>query len=530
MRTPRSLYRQLAVILLVLLLLFAGIHVAITLATSRVYTEAAQQYLHRDLAAHIAAEEVLLDDDGAIRRDALDQAFHLLMVVNPSIEVYLLGPDGVILDYSAPPGRVQLDRVSMEPIRRLRRPDSPLPTRGDDPRNPGRQKIFSVAPILGPNGDADRPLGYLYVVLGSEEMEAAFQRVAGGQIQSLALWATGLSLAVALLAGLGLFRFVTRRLRRLDVDMREFEAGGFQALPVAAGTGTAHDPGSAEAADGVESHEGDEIERLRHTFETMARRIVAQLEELERMDALRRELLVGVFHDLRTPLANVQGYLDTLHMKQETVSPEDRRRFLAVALRQSEQLGRLVDGLFELAKLDSTEVELEPEPMSMTELVQDVAQDHRLRAAEREIELEAELPRAPARVVADLAMIERLLSNLLGNALRFTPRGGRIRLTLEEMPGEPENGGGIRLTVSDTGAGIPPEEIGRIFDRYYKRSGAHDERGERGEAGSGLGLAIARRVVELHGGTIRCDSTVGKGTVFTVRLPTEARPPRPTAS
>jgi two-component system, OmpR family, sensor kinase len=512
----RSLYGQLALILLVLLLLFAGTHVAITLATDRVYTEVAQQVLHRDLAAHIAAEEVLLDEDGAIRRDALDNAFHMLMVVNPSIEVYLLAPDGAILDYSAPPGRVRLDRVDLGPVNRFLTGETSLPTRGDDPRNPGRRKIFSAAPVTGPGGagpGAGGPLlGYLYVVLGGEETEAAFERVAGGRIRRLALWTTGLSLALALLAGLGLFWVVTRRLRRLDVDMRRFAESGFAALP--GGTGIHEETPFPGPATAVET--GDEIERLRATFDGMARRIVSQLDELERMDAERRELLVGVFHDLRTPLANVQGYLDTLTLKQDTVSPEDRRHYLAVALRQSEQLGRLVDGLFELAKLDSTAVELHPEPMSMTELVQDVAQEHRLSAAEKEIALEVELPRAPAPVVADLALVERLLTNLLGNALRFTPRGGSTRLHLEALPDPPEGDGGVRLTVADTGPGIPEEEIDRIFDRYYKSAGVH------GESGSGLGLAIARRVVELHGGTIRCDSRVGEGTVFTVWLPAGA--------
>lgn len=484
------LYRKLAGVLLVLLLAFAAVGVGITLATTRAYSEAAQQWLYRDLAGQIVTQE-LLTEQGEVRREALEEVFHTLMVVNPSLELYLLDREGRILDYSAPPGRVHRSRVSLEPIRALLEGRETLPILGDDPRARVRRKIFSVAPLEA----AGRTAGYLYVILESEEEDAAFRQVAGSPILRLALWALALSLLSSLLAGLWLFRLLTRRLRRLSTAMKAFEASGFTAAP---------EPGQTPPA----GPRGDEIDQLQGAFHRMAERIVRQIGELRRMDASRRELVAQVSHDLRTPLAHMQGYLDTLQLKEESLSEDERRECLEIALRQTEQLGRLVDELFELAKLDAGTAELRGERISLTELAQDAVQELQLAARDSGIELELDLPRAPAFVHADPSRIQRVLDNLLDNALRCTPRGGRITVSVRAETDR------VTLRVTDTGKGIPPEELPHVFDRFYRRGEGPSPGG-----GAGLGLTIAQRIVDLHGGEIHCRSRVGEGTELTVTLP-----------
>lgn len=221
------------------------------------------------------------------------------------------------------------------------------------------------------------------------------------------------------------------------------------------------------------------------------------------MDSIRRELVANVSHDLRTPLTTMQGYMETLLMKEDTLSAEEKHQYLQTALSHSRRLNELVSELFELAKLDSCETIIYSEPFCIGELVQDICQQYQLRAQQRSIELRTELsPHAPL-VYGDIGMIQRVLENLLENGLRHTPEHGSITVavTLET--------GNVMVRVTDTGTGIPEEEVPHIFDRCYTVDKQRSISG-----GSGLGLAIARRVIELHGNCISVDSRMNEGTTF----------------
>lgn len=301
------------------------------------------------------------------------------------------------------------------------------------------------------------------------------------------------AVAFSLLAALIVFRFLTRRLRTLCESIEVFRDGGFSAPLQLAGKGG-----------------GDEIDMLAAVFAEMSERIVCQLEALAQVDARRRELLANVSHDLRTPLASMQGYLETLLLKDGSLTPEERRSYLQVATRHCERLGKLVRDLFELTRLEAHEIRPQPERFPLAELVQDVAQKFELQARKAGQHLVTEIAPEVPMVLADIGMIERVLENLIENAMRYTPAEGTIRVTLQA-----DGGAAVRLCVSDTGKGIATDELANVFDRYYRV-----DRGEPGNAAhAGLGLAITRRIVELHAGTIRAESTPGQGTRFVVELP-----------
>lgn len=483
----RSLYARLAAALLGLLLVAGLLGVALSLFTARRYVDEANQRLHASLATNLVAERILMRD-GELDRAALEHVFHVLMVINPQIECYLLDPGGRVLAFSAPPGHVRRHRVSTGPIEAFLDGPGELPITGDDPRNPGRRKVFSAARIPGPDGGVE---GYLYVVLGGEQYESIAALLRGSYALRLGAGLAGGALLVVLGAGLVLFRLLTRRLRLLASALDRFRARGFaEALPP-----------------GVRSGGGDEIDRLADSYVQMADRIGEQIHQLERTDHLRRELVANVSHDLRTPLAALQGYLETLLIKNGTLKPEEQRRFLDVAARHSARLGRLVGQLFDLARLDAGALQLRPEPFSLAELAQDVVGELQLEAEDRGVRLEADLGRELPFVVGDIGLIERVFANLVENALRHTPLGGTVRVAVarEETL--------VRAVVSDTGCGIPGEDLRHVFERYY-RSARGPDRG-----GAGLGLAIAKKIVELHRGTIEAWSALGAGTKFTVRLP-----------
>ena len=178
-------------------------------------------------------------------------------------------------------------------------------------------------------------------------------------------------------------------------------------------------------------------------------------------------------------------------------------------MKHAVHLGELIGDLFELAKLEANEIKPQLEPFALQELVQDVIHKFELKAQQNDVQLSQHLEEDPPFVYGDIGLIERVLDNLLDNALRHTPRGGSVTVVLTP------HGDKVLLEVVDTGCGIAPQDMPHIFDRFY----APTESGHSGTEGTGLGLAIARHIVELHGGAINANSKLHKGTVFSFDLP-----------
>jgi predicted ATPase/signal transduction histidine kinase len=224
---------------------------------------------------------------------------------------------------------------------------------------------------------------------------------------------------------------------------------------------------------------------------------------------LRRELIANVSHDLRSPLASLRGYIETVLLKEPLLSAADRRGYLEIALRDAQQLQSLIDELFELARLDFDGYRIEAEPVQLGELARDVAQKLGLAAEQRRVRLDLDVDAELGLARADIGLVERALTNLLDNALAHTPSGGRVELSVRAQ------GTSVLLRVSDNGKGIAAEDLPRIFERFYRA----DKSRRRATSGAGLGLTIVKRIVELHGSQIRVDSAVGRGTSFAFSLP-----------
>jgi signal transduction histidine kinase len=478
----RTLYARLAAVLVGLFLLIGLLYVLIMTSTLERYLQELSQLFNRDLAQRILADRGLVAS-GKLDQQALQKTFSAYMEINPSIEIYLLDRTGRILAYSADPGKVKRQRVDLAPIRAFLQ-GGEFPLLGDDPRSHDRRKAFSVTPV---------PAGYLYVVLRGEGYDMAEQAVETRYALRLSLWALAGSLGFGLLTGLLLFHLLTRRLQRLAGVMEAFQQTGF----------TRHE--TALHAVGMA---GDELDRLGYTFDQMARRIIEQWGQLRSQDRLRREMVAQVSHDLRTPLAALDGYLQTLQMKQDELTQEQRREFIAIALKQSQRMIRMVDDLFELARLEAKEMQPAMEPTCLADLLQDVVQKFQLQAGEAGIRLAMARPASLPVVPLDIALIERLLDNLVSNAIEHTPEGGRIDIELTQ------EGRFARVAVLDEGPGISPQDLPRLFDPFYRSRQASMQGGH-----AGLGLAIARRIARLHGGDLQAVNRTGGGSRFTLSVP-----------
>jgi signal transduction histidine kinase len=493
----RTLHGKLSAVLLGLLVLTALLYVPLTLFTSERYRQEANQKLNRTLAAHLVSHLIgknLLRRDARVRQRTQAE-IKQSMVLNPDIEIYILDPNGVILDYSAAPGKVKRARVSLGAIRRFLAGRDPFPIDGDDPRDPARRKIFSAAAIPEDARVKDRLKGYVYIILGGEEAQGVTETLRRSYILRLGLAMTAGTLLFALIAGFYLFATLTRRLRQLASAVERFQ-------PVS------DKPVTSSGAKTLAPSQ-DEIERLAAVFAHLSERVEAQVRALQQADTHRREMVSNVSHDLRTPLAALQGYLETLSMKEGQLTPQEQRNYLDTATRHAERLTRLVSELFELAKLEAREVPLHIEPFSLGELIQDVAQKFQLAAQNNDLRLETDLAADLPFVYADIGMIERVLENLIENALRYTPASGAITLALAPTDGK------IVVEVRDTGRGISEQDLPHIFERYYRVESQPQTPGS-----AGLGLAITRRILELHDTAIQVSSAPDHGTTFTFSLPT----------
>lgn len=219
-------------------------------------------------------------------------------------------------------------------------------------------------------------------------------------------------------------------------------------------------------------------------------------------------MVANISHDLRTPLASLHGYLETLSLKDASLTPQERRRYLGIALDQSRKVGGLAQSLLELVRLEHGFVQPVIEGFSIPDLVQDIFQKFELTAEARAITLTASLPPVVPTVLADLGLIERVLTNLLDNALRHTPPNGEVEVTLAPKSGF------VEVTVSDSGPGISADLREGLFLRAFTIGGARRD--------GGLGLRIVHRILQLHGQEIRLIDVPGRGATFTFALETRA--------
>lgn len=486
----KTLYGKLIFWFFIILVIITGIFIALTTITVPMYQQEVTQKLHEQLATNLVKENLLLKEK-EINQPALKHIFHNLMVVNPAIEVYLTDNKGKILSYSAPPGKVKKTYINLTPVLDFIEKRKKLPIMGDNPRDFTGQKVFSAAKII--NNKIHE--GYLYIVLGGEEYDSVVNMLQGSYILQLSAKTLAASFVITLLVGVFIFNLITRRLRYLSNIMEKFKKSDFQ-----------HQIDLPERFDG---RPVDEVDQIGTTLREMSERIIQQVNQLKATDTSRRELVANVSHDLRTPLASLQGYLETLTLKSAELSEDEKHEYLQIAYKQSERLGRLISELFELAMLENQTLPIQHEPFSLAELAQDVSQKFELKAKEKNIKLITQLSPDSPFVSADIALIERVLENLIENAIKYTPSGGEVTLCISHDAEQ------LLTQIRDTGLGIPDADLPHIFERFYRV----DKSRQTEQEGTGLGLAISKRILQLHDSVINVSSEFEKGTEFSFSLP-----------
>ena len=466
------------------LLIFLGVaYVSITTYSARKYYQETTQKLNAHVAEHMLLE-VNPFVNGEVNAEAVGKIMHSMMAVNPSLEVYLLDPQGSILKYVVLDKKVRLKNLNLAPVKQFLADSGKTFVLGDDPRNPGEETIFSATEVKNENGQIE---GYVYMVLASEEYENIAGALSTSYFMKLGTQTFVITLVAALALGIFLIALLTRNLRSVITTVKRFEEGDYHArIPI---------KNSGELAD------------LSHTFNHMADTILKNIEDLKEVDKLRRELIANVSHDLRSPMSVIQGYIETMMMKGDKLSAKERQRYLEIIFKSSEKLNQLVADLFELSKLEAKQVKLQQERFNMNELLQDTAQQYQLKAETKNISLKTELSKE-SLINADVAMMQRAIQNLMDNALKYTPENGEVVVQSNLKNGR------LEIAITNSGKGIPQDQLPHIFDRYFML-----DKEKNGIDGSGLGLAIVKKIIDIHDAHISVSSEVDGNTSFKIVMP-----------
>ncbi|MGB5944357.1 MAG: ATP-binding protein [Leeuwenhoekiella sp.] len=484
------LTRKLALSFFLILLLVGAAYVLITFSFTSRYFDETTQKLNANVANHLIEEKFQnaspFLEDGSINKPLFGDIMHDMMAVNRGIEVYLTDLEGqvrysVVLDHT---GNEPAASIDTAPIQEFIATGGEQYILGDDPTNPDIKKIFSAAAF-----EVDGNTGYIYIILKGQQAEAINSSLLGSYFLRLGLGASLLTVLFAAVIGLIAVWYLTKNLREIIFTAQRFRDGDLKARVV--------------------QPEEMDLSQLSLTFNSMADRIEKSIEELQSVESLRKELIANVSHDLRTPLAIMQGYVETLQIKKDELDEVQRERFLIIIQNSIQKLNRLIQQLFEYSKLEAKQIVPVKEPFAITDLAHDVHENYTEMAQRKEIKLDLQFDEDLPLVYADIGLVERVIQNLMDNALKFTPRGGTVTIKLTPVDNA------VKLSIQDTGPGIPKNELTHIYERFKQVSPEQKGRG----GGAGLGLAIAKKIMEIHDATLRVISQPQEGTEFYFELP-----------
>ena len=485
--TPK-LVKKLWVAFILLVLLMGASYIFITAFFANKYYEEATQRLNAGVANHVIAEKFAdaspFLKDGSVNKALFGDLMHDMMAVNHGIEVFLLDNSGKIR-FSVVWNNIDnapQKNIALEPIHTFIEAKGEKYVLGDDPRNPGEQKIFSAAHF-----NVDGQEGYIYIILAGKEFQQVSNNLMGQYFAKLGIGATVLTMLFAAVIGLLSIWFLTKNLRLITRTVRSFQEGDLNAR--------------------IENPEKSDIGIFAQAFNDMADTIVGNMDKMKSVDSLRRELIANVSHDLRTPLAILKGYVETMQMKKDTLSKREKEEYLQITHDNIDKLSKLINQLFEYSKLEAEQVTPVKEPFSITELSHDLMAKFKVLAEKKQIELQMAKPEENNMVFADVSLVECALQNLIENAIKYTEPKGKVTLSIRRKDKN------VEINITDTGTGIPVNEQPFIFDRYKQvnKSGK--------KQGSGLGLAIVKKIMELHDTTITVLSKPKEGSSFIFNLP-----------
>ena len=479
-----TIFRRISILLFILIMGLGLLFMSITYFSTTSYNEASTQLLNKDVAAHIAKFTSPFEGQ-VINSKKADSVFYNAMVLSPSAEVYFLDTSGKILAFHSPKNEIKLWAVPLLPLKKFIERGGKVFIKGSDPKEPGNTKIFSASIVTRD----DKKLGYIYIVLGSKKSESIVGVLYDSHIIRLAITAF---IAVILLS-VFFSIFYLKRMQKSFLQMirvlERFEAGDYSAR--------------------FDFNKQNELLPVMQAFNKMADLLSSTIARLTKSEKERKAFIGTISHDLRTPLSIARGYTETLMLKRETgdITQEEQLHYSQLIYNKMLQIENMVKQLFELSKMESIEFIPNKEPFVLSEIVDESVDTFQMMAKERKVTLQCHQCLHHIWINADVRMIERVIQNLVENALKSTPEGGSVIASILT------EGDSVIFKIENTGDPLPNDLLQWIG--HFK---SDTELLNNRPAKLGLGLLIIQKILLLHNSSL--NAKYEKGTnMFSFALP-----------
>jgi signal transduction histidine kinase len=479
-----SILRRIAILIFVLITVMCTLFITITyFATIRFY-EASTQLLNKDVAAHIAKFSSPFEA-GGINKEKADSVFQNAMVISPSDEVYFLDTTGKVIAFHAPTNEIRLWQISPDHIRKYIADSGTTYIKGPDPKDILNPKIFSASEVKYEG----RKLGYIYVILGSNEYRNVSQMLFSSHVSNLAGEAFCIILLLSALISFIYLRRVEGSFRRVTSVLKKFEEGDYDAR--------------------FHLKEHHELAPVTNAFNKMADQLVYNINSLQNQESSRKDFIAHISHDLRTPLSIARGYTETLLIKggDGSLAKDEQEGYKQMILNKIFQVEHMVTQLFELSKIESAAFRLNKEPFVLSEIVQEIVYNFQMSARDRGVKLECAKFESHIWVNADIHMLERVIQNLVENAIKNTDREGTTTVNIEVSNDQ------LVFTISNSGSILKPGMVEWI-NSTEKQNNSYDTRPSK----SGLGLMIVKRILLLHASLLQVRVNENQN-IFSFSLP-----------
>jgi len=481
---PTGIFSRIGIFVFLVINALGVLFVVVTYNATSDYFQASTQLLNKDVAANIARLSEPFSKKGIDHKKA-DSVFNSTMIISPNTEVYFLDTMGNVKYYYAPDSLIKERKV---PVTRIEAylSDHLLLIKNTDPRDPGTPKIFSAAPVSFQN----QKIGYIYVILAGMEYRSVADFVFKSQVGG---WATKVFFIIILATVIFSLLYTSRLQKRFNhviYILDQFKDGNVNVR--------------------FNIQQNDEFFPIADAFNRMVAMLDENFSRLKLLESERKNFLANISHDLRTPLAVARGYTETL-MIAKAVDLEERERHLEIIQNKIIQVEKLVLQLFELSKMESVDFTPHKEPFVFSEILHESIKGAELQARKKNITISCENCQDSSLIDADIGMMERVVQNLLENALKYTNENGTINIVLSRESGT------LIVLLENSGELIK----GELLD--WINNNAADA-GVRRPKQAGLGLALVKRILHLHGFEFIADTTVWQYNRFIITINSYKKP------
>ncbi len=458
------IFTRIMLLVAALITVLGAVFIVITYIVATNFYASTTQLLNKDVATHIARFTAPFGKNGLDTKKA-DSVFHNAMVLSPNAEVYFLDNAGKVIYFHESPEPVLLKQIPLAAIKKHIASAGQDFIKAPDPRDPDNEKIFSAAEVTMDG----KMLGYIFVILGGSDARTVASHLLSNHVTTLSLTALACVIILSLIVSFWYVRRIQRRFNRVVEVMERFQKGDMKAR--------------------FKIKEQDELLPIKKAFNTMSERLVYQINRLTKSESDRKAFIAGVTHDLRTPLSIVGGYAETLVMKQTegSLTTAQQQEYIHLMLQKVRQIENMVNQLHDLAALESVSFEPTKEPFMISELVQEIVQNFRLPSEAKNIVIDCDRCNSDAFINADISMMERVIQNLLVNAVAYSPKNQKITVELKEVKNA------LLLSIKNKTAPLP-----EVLLQWLNNPDAPPSAPEVYPSKTSIGLAIVKRILQLH--------------------------------